>query len=321
MLRSVPKMKISFIIPCYNTNRAIWNVLDEIDAAMKNRVLDLYEIIMVNDCSPDLETLNILMQVVEKRKDVILIDLSKNSGQPNAILAGCRYSTGDYVMTSDDDGQTQIEKLDKFIEKIESGYDVVCANYTSRDQKSLFRKIGSYINNKMAQWLIKRPKGIYMSTVFMSKKYVVDKMLEYEQPYAYISGLILRITQNVGNVEMEQRGRQEGESGYTFGKLLSLWLNGFTAFSIKPLRVADLIGGIVALLGFVLAILTVIKKMLDNNVQVGWSSLISVILITNGIHLILLGIVGEYVGRTYMCINGTPQYVVKKVYRNDIANN
>ena len=289
-------MKISFVIPCYNTTTAIRDVLREIELSMKNRKEDCYEVILVNDCSPKADTMKILLGVVEEKDYVTLIDLSKNSGQPNAILAGCRYASGDYIMTSDDDGQTQLDKLDEFIDAIDSGYDVVCAKYTARVQKSLFRRLGSVVNRKMADWLIERPKDIYMSTIFMAKRFVVENMIQYDQPYAYISGLILRITQNVGNVEMEQRDRAEGESGYTIKKLLALWLNGFTAFSIKPLRVADLIGGVTAFIGVIIAIITIIRKLLDSSIQAGWSSMIAVVLITSGLHLLLLGIVGEYVG-------------------------
>lgn len=308
-------MKISFVIPCYNTTIAIKDVLKEIESSMEKRKEDCYEVILVNDCSPKPDTMKILLDVVDEKNYVKLIDLSKNSGQPNAILAGCRYASGDYIMTSDDDGQTQLDKLDEFIKAIESGYDVVCAKYTSRIQKSLFRRFGSFVNRKMADWLIERPKDIYMSTIFMAKRFVVEEMIRYDQPYAYISGLILRITQNVGNVEMKQRDRAEGESGYTLKKLLALWLNGFTAFSIKPLRVADFIGGVIAFFGTIVAIITIIRKLLDSSIQAGWSSVIAVLLITSGLHLLLLGIVGEYVGRCYMCINKTPQYVVKKVYQ------
>jgi len=314
-------MKISFVIPCYNTTRAIREVLKEIELSMEKRNDDSYEIILVNDCSPNPDTIKILLEMVKEKDFITLVDLSKNSGQPNAILAGCMYATGDYIMTSDDDGQTQLDKLDEFIQAIESGYDVVCAKYTSRVQKSLFRRFGSFVNRKMADWLIERPKDVYMSTIFIAKRFVVEEMIQYDQPYAYISGLILRITQNVGNVEMEQRDRAVGESGYTLKKLMSLWLNGFTAFSIKPLRVADLIGGITAFVGVAVAVITIIRKLLDSSIQAGWSSMIAVLLITSGLHLLLLGFVGEYVGRCYMCINKTPQYVVRKVYQKQEGEN
>lgn len=309
-------MKISFIIPCYNTGDIIFTIVEEIEKLKSEDVFKDYEIILVNDSSPDQNTLERLKKVVYDRQHVKLIDLAKNSGQPNAILAGCRYATGDYIMTSDDDGQTRLDLVGDFLEKMKDGYDVVCAKYTSRVQKSMLRRLGSAINRKMADILIPRPKDIYLSTIFLAKRFVIDEIIKYNQPYAYISGLILRVTQNIGNVEMDQRARNQGKSGYTFKKLLSLWLNGFTAFSIKPLRIADLIGFAFAIGGFVLAFITVIRKLLYVDLYVGWSSLIAVILVASGTILLVLGLIGEYIGRIYMCINGTPQFVIRELYNS-----
>lgn len=310
-------MKISFVIPCYNTGTIINQVLDEIEESMKERASYDYEIILVNDASPKPETLTLLKTVVQQRKNVLLVDLAKNSGQPNAIIAGCRFATGDYIMTSDDDGQTQLDKVGQFVDKIQDGYDVVCAKYTARVQKSLFRRLGSSINRRMADILIPRPANIYMSTIFMAKKFVIDEVIKYDQPYAYISGLILRVTQNIGNIDMEQRSREMGESGYTIRKLLSLWLNGFTAFSIKPLRVADLLGVLFAILGFVSALVTIIRKLIYTDISVGWSSIISIMLFSSGLTLLVLGLIGEYIGRIYMCINKTPQSIVRETFRSE----
>lgn len=313
-------MKISFVIPCYNTTEVVSKILDEIEFEMERQTGYNYEVILVNDASPNPNTLTLLRRIVDKRKNVMMVDLAKNSGQPNAILAGCRYASGDYIMTSDDDGQTQLDMLNMFIEKMDEGYDVVCAKYTTRAQSSVFRRVGSYINKKMSSMLIDKPKDIYMSTIFLAKRFVIDEMIKYDQPYAYLSGLILRVTQNVGNVEIEQRARRQGKSGYTLKKLIGLWLNGFTAFSIKPLRLAVLIGFTFSVFGFLLATITIIRKLVLVNISVGWSSLISVILIASGLNLLVLGLVGEYIGRIYMCINKTPQYVVKEVYRSSETN-
>lgn len=307
-------MKISFIIPCYNTTTTIYKIVNEIEEEMNKRSGEQYEIILINDASPNPETLPLLKNVVKEKKNIILIDLAKNSGQPNAILAGCRYATGNYIMTSDDDGQTELHRLGEFIEKLQEGYDVVCAKYTNRIQPSLFRRIGSGINRLMSDRLIERPKDVYMSTIFLAKRFVIDEIVKYDQPYGYLSGLILRVTQNIGNVEMEQQARKSGKSGYTFKKLFSLWLNGFTAFSIRPLRIADLMGFLFAGFGFILAFVTIIRKLVLVNVSVGWSSLISVILIASGLNLLVLGLIGEYIGRIYMCINKTPQSVIKEIY-------
>lgn len=309
-------MKFSFIIPCYNTTKVIYKVIEEISYGMAEYASNYsYEIILVNDSSPNTETLPLLKKLVEESaEEIMLLNLAHNAGQPNAILAGCRYASGDMVMTSDDDGQTPMDQIGKFIDKIKEGYDVICAKYVKRHQKSWIRRVGSILNQKMASLLITRPKGVEMSTIFLAKKFVIDEIIKYDQPYAYLSGLILRVTQNIGNVYVEQRGREEGSSGYTLKKLALLWINGATAFSIKPLRIADGIGFLVAFLGFIMAIITIIKKLVFVNYQAGWSSLVSIMLILFGINLLVLGMVGEYIGRIYLCINKTPQAVVKEIF-------
>lgn len=314
------KMKmISFVIPCYNTTTAIYKVLNEISDTMKllQKKGYTYEVILVNDASPDCNTLPLLKEIVENSNcNMTLVDLAQNTGQPNAILAGCRLAVGEYVMTSDDDGQTPMDKLNEFVNKIEDGYDVVCARYSSRPNKSLMRKIGTKVNEKMSKILIKRPYGIELSTIFLARRFVIDEIIKYDQPYAYLSGLILRVTQKVANVNVKQRPRLEGTSGYTIKKLILLWLNGATAFSIIPLRVADGVGVIVAIMGFLMAIYTVIRKLLFVDFQPGWSSIIAIMLILFGVNLLVLGMVGEYVGRIYLSINKTPQSVIRSVHRS-----
>ncbi|MBO4458966.1 MAG: glycosyltransferase [Butyrivibrio sp.] len=312
--------KISFIIPCYNTTDAILHVIDEITESMETHKGYTYEIILVNDASPNTEVRDRLVDLVDSRKEeIILVDLAKNSGQPNAILAGMRYGTGDLFMTADDDGQTPMSFVPEFIKEIENGKDVVCAKYIKRPQKSIVRKMGTGVNNIMAKALIKRPQGIEMSTIFMSKKYVIDELIKYDQPYAYISGLLLRITHNIGNVEVEQREREIGTTGYSVKKLIRLWVNGATSFSVRPLRIADAVGIIVAIIGFFMAITVSIRKLIYVDYQPGWSSLISVMLILAGVMFLILGVMGEYIGRIYLVLNKTPQSVVKSVYIKSLS--
>ena len=316
---AMENQKISFVIPCYNTTYAIRSVLEEIAVSMEKLKKKgySYEVILVNDSSPNPGTLSLLKEVVDKSSaDITLVNLAMNVGQPNAILAGCRVATGDYIMTSDDDGQTPMDQVEQFVAAMEKGYDVVCAKYTKRTQKSVVRKLGSKLNNMMSSMLIRRPEGVEMTTIFLAKRFVVDEITKYDQPYAYLSGLILRTTQNIANVEIEQRKRIEGTSGYSFKKLLRLWLNGATAFSIVPLRIADGIGVGVALAGFVMAVVTVIRKILFVDYQPGWSSIISVLLILFGINLLVLGMIGDFIGRIYLSINKTPQSVVREIYKN-----
>lgn len=309
-------MKISFVIPCYNSAKNIGGVLNEISSAMQTRPEVDFEIILVNDCSPD-NTAEVIKELARKDSHIVAVDLAKNSGQPNALLAGLHFVTGDFVMTSDDDGQTPVGRVFEFFDEINKGYDVVCARYTEREQPSLFRRFGSAMNRKMSDWLIEKPEGTYMAAFFMAKRYIVDEMIKYRNPYPYISGIILRITQNVGNIDVEQRERNSGHSGYTLRKLLRLWMNGFTAFSIKPLRVATAAGMLFALAGFLTAIFTIIRKIAIPQIQAGWSSLIAVNLVIGGVILIFMGLIGEYIGRIYMCINESPQYVVKEVVKGE----
>lgn len=305
-------MKLSFVIPCYNSAGNIESVLNEIKETMNTHPETDYEVVLVNDCSAD-GTAGLIKRLAEEDQHLIAVDLAKNVGQPGALLAGLHYVSGDYIMTSDDDGQTPVGRVFDFLAEIEKGYDVVCARYTEREQPSLFRRMGSALNRGMSDWLIQKPKGTYMAAFFMARRYIAEEMIKYRQPYPYISGIILRITQNVGNLDVEQRGRKSGSSGYTLKKLLRLWMNGFTAFSIKPLRIATGTGALLALLGILTAVVTIIRKLTIPGILAGWSSTMAAILLVGGLILIFMGLIGEYIGRIYMCINETPQYVVKEI--------
>ena len=308
-------MKISFVIPCYNSESNISVVLEEIRKAMLLRPEISYEIILVNDCSKD-HTASVIREIAIADSHVTAVDLAKNVGQAGALLAGLHFVSGDIIMTSDDDGQTPVGRVFDFLEELEKGYDVVCARYTDRDQPSFFRRIGSSLNRGMSDWLIEKPHGVYMAAFFMARRYITDEMIRYQHPYPYISGLILRITQNVGNLDVEQGSRNSGSSGYTLKKLLTLWMNGFTAFSVKPLRVAAIVGTVLAFCGFITAIVTLIRKIMIPEITAGYSSLIAAVLGVGGLILIFMGLIGEYIGRIYMCINESPQFVVKEVTRN-----
>lgn len=303
-------MDISFVIPCYCAEKNLESVIDEIHQTMKKRHGFEYEIILVNDNSKD-NTIGLIEKIVKDDKRVIGIDFAKNFGQPSALMAGFRMAKGTYIMTSDDDGQTPVGRVWDFYDKMQEGYDVVCAKYTERAQKSSFRRMGTKLNEFMMQYMLDKPKEVGLASFFMAKRFVIDEIIKYENPYPYIAGLLLRATNKIGNVEMEQRERKAGQSGYTMKKLVNLWVNGFTAFSLKPLRVATALGFSSAVVGFLTLIYILIRKLLVPSIQVGYTSQIGVILLMSGIILCVLGIIGEYVGRIYMCINNNPQYVIR----------
>ena len=305
-------MLISFVIPCYKSENTIEGVVETIRNTVAVRGDFESEIILVNDCSPD-GTFAKIKELTEKYENLVGVDISKNSGQACAIMAGLKLTKGDFVATCDDDGQTPIETVFQFYEKMQEGYDVVCAQYGERGERSLFRRLGSLANDAMIKFCLDKPDEINTSVYFLAKRFIVDEMIKYENAYPHIGGLLLRTTHNIGNVDLIQKARAAGNSGYTLKKLLSLWVNGLTTFSIKPLRAAVLFGGIMALIGFIAIVILIIGKFTNADMAIGWTSIIATNILVGGIILIVLGVIGEYIGRIYLCLNQTPQYVVREI--------
>lgn len=311
-------MKVSYIIPCYRSEKTIKIVVNEIQKKMKELDQYTYEIILVNDCSPD-NTFGVIRQLCLEDKNIIGIDHAKNFGQHAALMAGFHFATGDVVVCLDDDGQTPANEVDKLLVKIEEGYDVVYAEYEHK-QHSAFRNFGSKVNKKMTEIMLGKPKELYISSYFAAKKFIIDEILKYKNAYPYVIGLVLRTTKNICNVKVNHRDRMEGTSGYSLKKLFALWINGFTSFSVIPLRFATVSGVFVALCGFIYAIYTIITKITNPDRIIGWSSIISILLILGGVILLVLGMIGEYIGRIYISLNNSPQYVIRSIINYDVDN-
>lgn len=301
--------KVSFVIPCYRSALTIGNVVQEIKDTMRTLTQYEYEIILVNDCSPD-DTFEVIRRLCKENDNICGVDLAKNFGQHGALMAGFHQVKGDILVCLDDDGQTPANEVGKLLAEIENGQDVVYASYAHK-KHSLFRNFGSWMNEKMAQFLLGKPKELFVSSYFAARRFIVDEMLRYENAYPYVIGLVLRSTKRIVNVPVQHREREVGTSGYTLGKLLGLWFNGFTAFSTKPLRIATFSGGVFALFGFAYGIYTIIKKFINPDVPLGFSSTMAAIMFIGGMLMIMLGLIGEYIGRMYICMNSAPQFVVR----------
>lgn len=312
------KEKISFVIPCYNSTHTIGKVIQEIKEVMNGSMSKYaYEIILVNDGSPDGTTYDAILEIVKKEKHIKGINLARNFGQASAVMAALNQATGDYVVCGDDDGQTPFNELNKLFEKIEEGYDLVEARYAIREKRSFFRKLGTVMNEKMATWLIAKPKGLELTSYWVTRRFVVDQMINYPNPFPYLGGLMLRATQNACNVNVTHRERMLGKSGYNLKKLIGLWLNGFTSFSIKPLRLATLVGSIAAAGGFIYGFSIIVMKLAGASINAGYSSIMAVNLFMFGVLLCFMGLIGEYVGRIYISLNNAPQFVVKDYRESD----
>ncbi len=302
--------RISFIIPCYRSEATIEGVVSEIDQTMGKIEGYEHEIILINDSSPD-QTFEVIRSICEEKEHCVGINFARNFGQHAALMAGLRQAKGDLYVCLDDDGQTPADEVGKLLEEIKAGRDVVYAKYATK-KHSAFRNMGSRLNEYMTRKILDKPKDLYVSSYFVAKRYVVDDMIRYENSYPYVIGLVLRATRNIGNVEVKHREREVGTSGYTLSKLFGLWFNGFTAFSVKPLRLATMTGFGSAIVGFLFGLYTIIKRLVLPDVPAGYSALMSVLLFIGGLLMIMLGMIGEYIGRIYISLNNAPQYVIKE---------
>lgn len=304
------KYKLSFVIPCYRSEYTITEVIKEIEEVVALNDDFTYEIIAVNDASPD-NVWDVLIYLAEERSYVKAIDLAKNMGKHGALMAGFANASGDIIVGLDDDGQCPVECVWQLIEPLKQGFDIAIARYPQKKQ-SRFKNLGSAINHWMACVLLEKPKDIQTSNFFAMKRFIRDEILRYQNPYPYIGGLFFRATKRIKNVVMEERERISGSSGFTFRKSFSLLMNGFTAFSVKPLRIATVLGIVSAFLGFMYGIWVVVQKLFHPNILSGYSSIMALLLFVSGMIMLMLGLIGEYIGRIYISINNSPQYVIRE---------
>jgi glycosyltransferase involved in cell wall biosynthesis len=302
-------MKISVVIPCYKSRDTISRVVEETIFVLKERKSVDYEIILVDDGSSD-GTLDIIKLLCSNVK-VKGISLARNYGQPCASLAGFAAVSGDIVVYSDDDGQTPIDYLWQLVDRLQQGSDIVFAQFPP-NSNGIYHHIGTLLNNMMANILIGKPKHLHFGNFWVCQRFVINEAIKYKNPYPYLGGIFVKTTQHISEVPTNHRKRLAGRSNYSLRKMVSLWLNGFTAFSILPLRISTCLGLSIAICGFIFAIYITIQKLLNPAIAAGYSTIMAAILIMGGLIVSLLGVVGEYVGRIYMNVNGVPQYVVRE---------
>jgi undecaprenyl-phosphate 4-deoxy-4-formamido-L-arabinose transferase len=272
-----------------------------------------YEIICVNDCSPD-SVFAKLRAIAGANERITVVDLAKNMGKHAAMMAGFSLVSGEIVVNLDDDGQCPIDRLWDLIDAISDNYDVAIAKYSLKKQ-SAFKNFGSSVNTAMSRVLLGKPYDLEISNFSVIKRFAIDEIIKYKNPYPYIEGLILRTTSKIVNVSMVERERRIGTGNFIFMKSLGLWLNGFTAFSVKPLRIATFIGIITAAIGFFYGAYIVVRKLIHTEIILGYSSTMAVLLFIGGILMLMLGLIGEYVGRIYISLNNSPQYVIRSTSR------
>ncbi len=309
------KILVSLVIACYRSEKTVRTVVDEIVHTFEASERYDYELILVNDCSPD-HVWDELRDAADGNERIMAIDLAKNMGRIPALMAGFRMSKGDIVVVLDDDGQCPMDRVFDLLRPVtgETEYDVAVADYPEKKQGA-FKNFGSRVNERMTRIILEKPRDVRFNNFLAMRRYVVNEIMRYENPYPFLPGLLLRTTRRIVNIPMEERDRLYGGTTYTLKKLIGLWMNGFTAFSVKPLRLATVFGFFTAVAGFLWGLVIVIRKIANpTEFLAGYSSLMAVILVVGGILMLMLGLVGEYIGRIYISINRSPQYVVREVY-------
>lgn len=307
-------MLISICIPCYRSAKMLPTVVKGIKEEFAKRPED-YQIVLVNDDSPD-NTFGTIVELCKEDENIVGVNLSRNYGQASAKLAALKHAKGDVIVFMDDDGQHTPDGIFKLVDKMQEGYDVVYAHFKKK-KHSMFKQFVSNLHNGLAEWMGSKPKGVHRSSFVAWSRTVVDAVLKYKSPFVSIGSFLMKITTKFANVEIEHKERMEGSSGYTLKKMLRMWLNLFIAFSMLPLRIATYLGFIFSAVGFLWGSVLVVKKLINPAIVVGYTSNMVTLLFIGGIIMIMLGILGEYVGRIYMTVSGLPQYNIREVINGE----
>lgn len=303
---------LSCVIPCYKSNATVGDVVDELETTFATRADEFdFEIILVNDGSPDNgATIGKLRELAAADKHIIVVNLARNFGQHRAIMAGLHEVSGDIVIVMDDDMQTPGNEVFKLVDKVVEGYDIAYADYANRHHAD-WRNWGSKFNSWCTHKFMNIPKELWIENYYACKRYLVDNAIKYANPYPYVDGLLFESVDTWTTVPINHRAREVGESGFTMHSLVSLWSDGFTAFSVGPLRLASFLGFLFAILGAIGIIIVVVSRFLNPGEVEGWTSLMVMLLFIGGLLMLMMGMLGEYVGRVYLSINNMPQYVVR----------
>jgi polyisoprenyl-phosphate glycosyltransferase len=310
--RTQPAPKLSVVVPAYRSRDCLDELAERIRSVCQEAG-EPYELILVNDCSPD-DTWAVIERLSRDDPAVVGINLRKNFGQDNAIMAGLNVARGAAVIIMDDDLQHDPGDMPALLAKLREGYDVVYAKY-QKDHQTLWKNVGSWFNGKVAEVVLDKPKDVYLSPYKAITASVVAEVVRYRGPYPYVDGLLFRTTSRMTQVPVSHHPRYRGRSTYTFWKSVAVWARLSTNFSVVPLRLAIVLGAVSAGLGFALATGFFVLRLLRPQIAdsaVGWASIVISVLVLGGLQLLTLGVLGEYVGRMHLNLNNRPQYVVRE---------
>jgi glycosyltransferase involved in cell wall biosynthesis len=308
---TMSSVALSFVIPLYRSAETIGAVVKDIEAL---EIEGGHEIILVNDGSED-RTSEVCRALVAnaRRVPITLIEHARNYGEHNAVLTGWRHARGAHIVNLDDDGQNPPgEAARLWREATRTGLDVVFGWYKEK-RHSLWRNLGSKFTNRMTDWALDKPPGFYLSSFRCVSGFVASEVVRYAGPYPYIDGLLLQVTQRIGSIEVQHEARRAGQSTYTLRRLIRLWLSAWINFSLLPLRIATVLGLILAGAGMAALVVVFVLWLRNIGPGYGFGWLMAALLVFSGTQLVILGLIGEYIGRMFLTVNQRPQAIVREV--------
>lgn len=310
---SSPQPVLSFVIPLYNSAETIRPLVKAIEQLV---VAGGHEIVLVNDGSRDATAAVCRALLSEARVPIVYVEHARNFGEHNAVLTGWRHARGLHFVNLDDDGQNPPEEaLRLWVHAVEAGLDVVYGHYGDK-KHSPWRNVGSWFTNRMTDWALEKPKGFYLSSFRCVNALVAKAATANTGPFPYIDGLLLQATQRIGSLAVRHEERHAGASGYTLRKLVRLWASTFINFSVMPLRIATVLGLFMAAAGAAGLGVVVYWWLTDQGPEAGWGMLMAAFLLFSGVQLVMLGVIGEYLGRMFLTINQRPQAIVRETVRS-----
>ena len=310
MSDSTERPAASFVVPLYNTGGSLTRLLEAFrDLPIKGG----YELVLVNDASPDGTGTRVAELLGSLPYPAVLIDMAKNFGEHAAVLEGYRHARGRFIVNLDDDLQNPVAEALRLVDHLRThDCDVVYTWFEEKMHHPL-RNFGSWFTNRAASLLLDKPKDLYLSSFRGIRRELAEKITAYRGPYPYVDGLILGATNRIDRLQVHHEARQEGSSGYTFRKLVRLWMNMFFNFSVMPLRLAGILGLLLCALGAVIVVVVFAEKLMHDTPIQGYASLMAAVSVFSGAQLLILGVIGEYLGRTYLTLAGRPQSLVRSV--------
>ncbi|WP_434027216.1 glycosyltransferase [[Pseudomonas] boreopolis] len=308
-------LEVSVVIPVYGSATILPRLAARLESALDSSVgQGGYEVVLVHDHGPD-NSWQVISDLAATRSWLRGLDLRRNAGQHNAIMAGLSVARGRFIVTMDDDLQHDPDDIPRILSALRSA-DLCYVQFESR-QHALWKRAGSAFNDLVASRLLKKPRGLYLSPFRGFRAEIRDEASRYNGPFVYLDGLLLQSTDNIVTIQAQHHARSDGKSGYSLKKSISLWLQMATSFSIVPLRFVSLAGMAASLVAFLLAVVVFWQKLHTPQMAVGWPSLIITILFMGGLQLLALGAIGEYTGRILLNINNRPQYVIGRTANLD----